>query len=109
MMTERTVVHVMSAVVSAIVIVSTVMVAAIVSAATYPAWSIIVREWVIIWVIPSAVPATIVAEVPSAIPATIMEAECWRYIPPWIPIAVVPVEWVVEAYVIPWIVVITRE
>lgn len=62
---------------------------------------VVVRIWIVVWAVPAAIPACVVAIVPAPVPAAIVESEAWRYVPPWIIVAVIPEERIVIGNVVP--------
>ncbi len=73
------------------------------------AWIVVVRIWVVVWAIPATIPACVVAIVPTPVPAAIVETETWADIPPWIIVAIIPVERIIIGYVIPRTVTVESE
>ncbi len=65
-------------------------------------WHVVMWHWTIVWRIPASIPARIVPIVPSGVPTAPMVTEGRRDIPPWIIVAIIPIEWVIVSNVIPW-------
>lgn len=78
------------------------VVVASVIAATPATYAMVVRIRVIPTAVPTPAPATVIAVVPEVvIPAPVaIVTVAWVGVPPWIPIAVIPVEGIVEGVVI---------